>query len=104
MIFITRLVLWKYRVRFPGFELPEALLPAQEEFDERLAKALEGMADRTEGNGSTQEEDLTSAYTRLEQATRSVSASEHRFTPQILSFLLLSRRLTFLTDRLRGEF
>ena len=62
MIFITRLVLWKYRARLPGFELPEAIQRAQEEFDNRLAKALEGMADRTEGNEPTQKQDLSKAY------------------------------------------
>ena len=58
MIFITRLVLWKYRARLPGFELPEAIQPAQEEFDERLAKALEGLADRMEDIGPSRKENL----------------------------------------------
>ena len=35
----------------PGFELPEAMQPAQEEFDNRLATALDGMADRMDGKG-----------------------------------------------------
>jgi multidrug resistance protein MdtO len=52
MIFITRLVLWRYGARLPGYELPEAIQPAQEEFDACLAKALEGMADRMEDIGS----------------------------------------------------
>ena len=101
MIFITRLVLWKYRVRLPGFELPEAIQPAQEEFDNRLAKALEGMADRTEGNESAQKQDLSKAYALLEQAVWKGSPKTlSQFSPQIESFLLLSRRIALLTDAL----
>jgi multidrug resistance protein MdtO len=104
MIFITRLVLWKYRARLPGFELPEAIHPAQEEFDERLAKALEGMADRTEGHESTQKQDLSKAYAQLEQAAwKSSPKTQNQFSPQIESFLLLSRRIALLTDSLEKE-
>ena len=104
MIFITRLVLWKYRVRLPGFELPEAIQPAQEEFDERLAKALEGMADRTGGKESTQKQDLSKAYAQLEQAAWKASPKpQNQFSPQIESFLLLSRRIALLTDSLEKE-
>jgi multidrug resistance protein MdtO len=101
MIFITRLVLWKYRARLPGFELPEAIEPAQEEFDNRFAKALEGMADRAEGNESTQKQDLSKAYAQLEQAACNGSPKpQNQFLPQIGSFLLLSRRIALLTDSL----
>ena len=104
MIFITRLVLWKYRARLPGFELPEAIQPAQEEFDDRLAKALEGMADRTEGNESTQKQDLSKAYAQLEQAAWKASPKpQNQFSPRIESFLLLSRRIALLTDSLEKE-
>jgi multidrug resistance protein MdtO len=104
MIFITRLVLWKYRVRLPGFELPEAIQPAQEEFDNRLAKALEGMADRTEGNESTQKQDLSKAYAQLEQAAwKASSKPQSQFSPQIKSFLLLSRRIALLADSLEKQ-
>ena len=104
MIFITRIVLWKYRVRLPGFELPEAIQPAQEEFDIRLATALDGMADRMNGNGSTQMEDLAKAYAQLEQAAWKASPmQQHQLTPQVQSFLLLSRRIADLTGSLEKE-
>jgi multidrug resistance protein MdtO len=103
MVFVTRIVLWKYRVRLPGFELPEAIQPAQVEFDNRLATALDGMADRMNG-GSTQMEDLTEAYAQLEQVARKGSPmQQHQLTPQVQSFLLLSRRIADLTDRLKEE-
>jgi multidrug resistance protein MdtO len=103
MIFIARLVLWKYRAGLPGFELSEAIQPAQEEFDERLANALEEMADRTEGNESIQKQDLSKAYAQLEQAARGSPKTQNQFSPQIESFLLLSRRIALLADSLEKE-
>jgi multidrug resistance protein MdtO len=104
MLFITRLVLWRYRVPLPGFELPEAIQSAQEEFDSRLAAALHGMADRMNGDRLAQKEDLTSAYTQLEQATwKALPKEQHQRTPQIQSFLLLSRRIAGLADSLERD-
>jgi multidrug resistance protein MdtO len=104
ILFILRIVLWRYRVRLPGFEIPEAIQPAQAEFDNRLAKALEGMADRTEGNESAQKDDLTSAYAQLERATwKALPKEQHQLTPKMKSFLLVSRRIATLADRLQRE-
>lgn len=104
MLLITRLVLWRYRVGYPGFELPQGIQPAHEEFDNRMATALERMADRLEGDGSTQKQDLTSAYNELEQAAWKAQPKEqHQLTPQVQSFLLLSRRLASLADCLEKE-
>ena len=103
MIFITRLVLWKYRARLPGFELPEEIQSAQEEFDNRLAMGLDRMADRL-GDESAQKDDLTSAYAQLEHATwKALPKEQHQLTPKIKSFLLLSRRIATLADRLQRE-
>ena len=69
-----------------------------------LAKALEGMADRTEGNESTQKQDLSKAYAQLEQAAwKGSPKTQNQFSPQIESFLLLSRRIALLTDSLEKE-
>ena len=103
MLFITRIVLLKYRLRLPGFELPEAIRPAQEGFDDRLATALDGMADRMEGDGPTLQRGVTSEYAQLEQAAWKASPNQHQLTPQLQSFLLLSRRIADLTDCLEKE-
>jgi multidrug resistance protein MdtO len=101
ILFILRLVLWRYRVRLPGFELPEAIQPAQAEFDNRLATELDRMADRWNGDESAQKDDLTSAYAQLEQATwKALPKEQHQLTPKIKSFLLLSRRIATLADSL----
>jgi multidrug resistance protein MdtO len=102
ILFITRIALWKYRIGFPGFELPEAIHLAQQEFDNRLATALDGMADRMNGNGATQKEDLTTAYAHVEQAARQ-AAPKPELTPQVQSFLLLSRRIVALANSLTSE-
>jgi len=104
MLFITRLVLWRYRVGLPGFELPEGLQPAHDEFDNCIATALERMADRLEGDGSTQKDDLTSAYGELDKAASTASLkSEHQLTPHIRSLVLLSHRTALLANSLEKD-
>ena len=100
LLFITRTVLWKYRVRLPGFELPEAIVPAQAEFDNRLASVLNRMADRMDGTASTQIENLTGAYYQLEHAAQNALP---QLTQQVQSFLLLSKRIAALADCLEKE-
>jgi multidrug resistance protein MdtO len=104
ILFILRIVLWRYRVRLPGFELPEAIQPAQAEFDNRLAMGLDRMADRLKGDESAQKDDLTSAYAQLEHATwKALPKEQHQLTPKIKSFLLLSRGIATLADWLQRE-
>jgi multidrug resistance protein MdtO len=104
ILFILRIVLWRYRVRLPGFELPEAIQPAQTEFDNRLAMGLDRMADRLKGDQSAQKDDLESAYAQLEHATwKALPKEPHQLTPKIKSFLLLSRRIATLADCLQRE-
>jgi multidrug resistance protein MdtO len=105
MLFITRTVLWRYRARLPGFELPETIRPAQQEFDNRLATALDGMADRMDGKATAQMDDFTSVYAQLEQAAwQAATKDQHQLMPQMQSFLLLSRRIAALADSLEKEF
>ena len=104
MLFITRIVLWRYSARLPGFDLPAAIHPAQEEFDKRLAGALGRMADRINRNGSSQKENLTSAYVELEHAVwRVLPKDQHDLTPQTHSFLFLSQRIVSFANSLEEE-
>jgi len=103
MLFITRIVLWRYRARLPGFELPEAIRQAEQEFDSRLAAALDGMADRLDGNVPTPMDDWTNAYAQLEAVAWKASPQSRQLTPQIESFLFLSRRIADLADSLKEE-
>ncbi|HME35688.1 MAG TPA: FUSC family protein [Candidatus Sulfotelmatobacter sp.] len=104
MLFILQIATWKYGVRLPGFELAEAIQSAREEFDNHLAMALEAMADQMDGNKSTQIDDLTSAYTQLEQAAeKAFQKPQNQLTPQIRSFLVLSRRIADLAECVAKE-
>ncbi|HUH64648.1 MAG TPA: hypothetical protein VLZ50_16695 [Terracidiphilus sp.] len=45
IIFIARIALLKYRLRLSGFELPEAVLKAQQTFNAALARRMDEIAD-----------------------------------------------------------
>jgi len=104
ILFVSCTVLWRYGLSLPGFELPLTLRAARVEFDNRLASALEGMADRLKGDELAKSEDLTAAYTRLEEAAGNASPNEaEQLTPQVQSYLLLSRRVAGLAHSLQRE-
>ncbi len=76
MIFVTRIALLKYRLQLPGFELPEAVRVAQQEFDNRLAETLDGMAGRMEGKAPEAKENLEDSLERLEQTIRTCGSED----------------------------
>jgi len=104
MLFITRIVLWRYRMGLPGFELPKAIQPAQQKFDNCVAMALEGLADRMNGLGGTKKEDLKCAFVQFERAVQKALPNEQNpLTPQIQSFLVLSSRIAALAHSVQQE-
>ena len=105
LLFLIRIALLKYRLQLPGFELPEAVRLAQEEFDNRLAKMLDGMADRMEGKGPEARENLEDCFERLQQTTVTCCPElpkEALATP-LQTFLPLSGRIEGLTNALDEE-
>jgi multidrug resistance protein MdtO len=105
MIFMTRIALLKYRFQLPGFELPEAVRVAQQEFDDRLAAMLEGMADRVEGKATEGREGYEDSFERLKQEIQTccLEASQEARAAQLQTFLALSRRIDSLTISLDKE-
>jgi multidrug resistance protein MdtO len=104
-LFLIRVALLKYRLRLPGFDLPEPVELAQQEFDEELAKALEAMADRMEDKAPERNDSLEHSFERLEQTVR-ISGSGGRqelLTPQLQTFLALSRNIESVTISLSSE-
>jgi multidrug resistance protein MdtO len=103
-LFMTRIALLKYRVQVPGFELPEPVREAQQEFDNRLAGMLDGMADRMEGKpqGTDRFED---AFERLQQTVQSCCSEgpQELLTAEMQTFLTLSRSIENLTISLDRE-
>jgi multidrug resistance protein MdtO len=100
MLFVTRIALWKYHMRLPGFELPDDVRLAQREFDKELAKTLDGMAERFEGKpGTGMRPELEDCFKRLEKRVQASSLS----VAQSERFLALSRRVEQLAASLNGE-
>ena len=106
-LFVTRIALVKYRLQLPGFELPDPARVAQQEFDDRLARMLVGMADRMEGKPpeGTDHFHFEDAFERLEQTVRTCcSEGPQKLLPAgIQTFLALSRSIENVTISLDKE-
>ena len=104
-LFVTRLALLKYRLQLPGFELPEPVRVAQQDFDNQLARLLDGMADRMEGEPADGTDHFEGAFERLEQTVR-ICCSEgpqELLTAEMQTFLALSRNIENVTASLDKE-
>ena len=105
MVFVARIALLKYRLRLAGFELPEPILAAQQEFDMSLAAALETVAERLEGKPGLPSQPLESALQRLEEAVQACCPVEppEQLAAQLRTFLPLSRRAHALLSSVAAE-
>jgi multidrug resistance protein MdtO len=100
---VTRLALLKYRLQLPGFELPEPVRVAQQDFDNRLARLLDGMADRMEREPADGTDHFEGAFERLEQTVRTccLEGPQELFSAEMETFLALSRSIENVTVSLR---
>ena len=105
MLFITLVALLKYRLQLPGFELPQRMDLAQQEFDEHLAVTLDVIAERFKGKASTRTLSLQDSFARLEQIIQASepAVSQGALSSHLQTFLLLSRRIVSLTISLDRE-
>jgi multidrug resistance protein MdtO len=104
-LFMTRIALVKYRLQLPGFELPEPARVAQQEFDNRLAGMLDGMADRMEGKPPQGTDRFEDAFERLERTVRScrLDGRQELLTAEMQTFLTLSGSIENMTLSLDKE-
>jgi multidrug resistance protein MdtO len=104
-LFLIRVALLKYRLRLSGFDLPEPVELAQQEFDEELAKVLDGMADRMVGKVSKRKDNLEHSFEHLEQTIRSCCSEGPQELPtaELQTFLALSRSIESVTMSLSKE-
>ena len=102
MLFLTLLATARYRMRLPGFELPEPVITAQREFDDHLAAALELEVDRVEGRSSASPPSLQPSLAALERMVEiyDSQASPEPSAARFQAFLALHRRLERLTTSL----
>ena len=105
MLFLVEITWLKYRLQFPGFELPEGLREAQLEFDDEFARTLESMADRFEGRRSTKKAEFENSFKRLERNIQTCysKASSQQVTAQLQTFQSLCLRIGSLTMSLANE-
>jgi len=104
-LFLMRIAVWKYRVELPGFELPEPVRVAQQEFDYQSAKVLDDMADRMEGKPFLEKTNFEGSFEQLQQTTRTCCSegSQTALGAGLQTFLVLSRNIASLTMSLSKE-
>jgi multidrug resistance protein MdtO len=104
-LFLIRIALMRYRLQLPGFELPESVRAAQQEFDNQLAATLDGMADRIDGEAPGAEENLKDSFERLEQTVRTWGSErpQESVTVELQTFRALSRSIEGVTSSLDQE-
>jgi multidrug resistance protein MdtO len=104
-LFVTRIALVKYRLQLPGFELPETVRVAQQQFDDRLARMLDRMADRMEGKPPKETDRFEDSFERLEQTVRHCCSEgpQELLTAEMQAFLALSRSIENVTISLDKE-
>jgi multidrug resistance protein MdtO len=101
-LFLMRVASIKYRVRLPGFELPDAVLRAQQAYDEHSARVLEDMADRMEDKTPQSNNIAADSLQLLEHTIQACSTEESKQFPEvrIQTFVTLMRRIDELTTLL----
>jgi multidrug resistance protein MdtO len=104
-LFVARIALLKYRLQLPGFELPEPARVAQQEFDNRIADLLDGMADRMEDKAAEVDAGSQDPFERLEETVRACCAEgpQGLLTAHVETFLALSRNVDSITMSLNKD-
>jgi multidrug resistance protein MdtO len=104
-LFIMRGAFLKYRLRLPGFVLPEAVTASLQAYDECSARMLENIADRMEGKASERGPVTAESFALLEQIAESCRVDESRLllSEQGTTFVPLLRQIDRLTSRLANQ-
>jgi multidrug resistance protein MdtO len=104
VFFVVRNALLKYRLRLPGFEAPEPVLRAQQEFDTQLAEQLDGMADRLSGKDVANQRSLEPRVLPLEKSIQENCPTElPDCLPAMRSLLPLCRQIESILSSLDHE-
>jgi multidrug resistance protein MdtO len=105
ILFMTRIALWRYRAKARGFELPAAILAAQQDFDNDQAAVLDDMAAQLDGKPAHKDAAFAVSLEHLEQAAQAVLSKEpdQVLTARLQTFLSLCRRIERLTATLQQE-
>jgi len=104
-LFIMRTASLKYRLRLPGFVLPEDAIVSLQAYDECSAQMLENLADRMEGKTSPERPVSADSVALLEQIRESCRVDESRLllSEHGATFVPLLRQIDRLTIRLANQ-
>jgi multidrug resistance protein MdtO len=102
---VLRNTLLKYRLGLPGFELPDSVRLAQQEFDQQVGRVFDRMADRLEGEEPAAADGLEPSLERLEQAARMAlrGGAEPALANHLETLLPLCRTAAGLVNSLNAE-
>jgi multidrug resistance protein MdtO len=103
MLFLTRIMLFKYRLQVTGFELPATVRASQLEFDSRLAAVLDRMADRMGGQTPAEDHSFKDAYEHLEKVVSTCCSEGLQRSIELKTFLALSRTAESVVMSLDNE-
>ena len=104
-LFLMRIASLKYRLRLPGFEMPDSVRLRQQTYDEASAQMLEEMADRVEGREHQVGIGADEMSELIRRKLRDAEAAAKRELPvaQAHSFVTLLGEIDSLTTSLAGQ-
>jgi multidrug resistance protein MdtO len=105
VLFVMRIASLKYRLQLTGFELPERVLCALQEYDDHSARILEEMADRIEHNAAQARNSVDHSHELLNKTVQGIQAEEWPQWPtgRAQSLITLLRGIDGLTTSLASE-
>jgi multidrug resistance protein MdtO len=105
VLFVMRIASLKYRLQLTGFELPERVLCALQEYDDHSARILEEMADRIEHNAAQARNSVDHSHELLNKTVQGIQAEEWPQLPtgRAQSLITLLRGIDGLTTSLASE-
>jgi len=105
VVFLARIALLKYRLRLPGFELPDPIIAAQQAFDTGVAQRLEWIAGRLQGKPVPSDESQTGLLPVLEKTIQDCCPAElpDPLAARLNSFVPLCERVESLVSSFGRE-
>jgi multidrug resistance protein MdtO len=105
VLFVMRIASLKYRLQLTGFELPERVLCALQEYDDHSARILEEMADRIEHNAAQARNSVDHSHELLNKTVQGIQAEAWPQWPtgRAHSLITLLRGIDGLTTSLASE-
>jgi multidrug resistance protein MdtO len=104
-LFLIRITLLKYRLQLPGFDLPQAVLLAQQRFDDQLANMLDNLADRLDGKAPMGDANLEDSFQQLQQTiqTSFSEGQQELHNTELQTFATLSCSMKSVASHLNEE-